>query len=333
MVPVLVERRGSYQGKIDLTANLPAGVKLDGGTIPDGADGTLATLERGSAPFEAAINPWHGRGADGIEQTIVVKGHPLEKLQPWLATEIAVAASDAKASELLMAWRNLPTDAVLVPGSKLALPITANRPTDKTTVRLTLLTSQVTPILNNAPDPNKSLRQEKPVEMPVKATDGEITLLVPVELSAPVYDVTVQAELLDPAKKVLATAYAPVRRMAVTLPIVVKLNGPARIEMPLDAKKGTTIKLQGKIERLAGVKGDVAITLTGLPGGAKADAITVKADANDFTLNVTLPPTFPAGEIKGLKLSGSYAPDAKVANIRVRSRDVELTLVLQTPAK
>jgi hypothetical protein len=92
------------------------------------------------------------------------------------------------------------------------------------------------------------------------------------------------------------------------------------------------LKIQGTIERLAGVKADVAVALTGLPAGAKADAVTVKADASDFTLNVTLPATVPAGEIKGLKLSGSFAPDAKLPNIRVRSRDVEVTLVV-TQAK
>ena len=332
VIPVLVERRG-YQGKIDLTTALPPGVKLDGTTIPEGADGTLLTLERSPATFDAVITSLRGRSADGTDHAVVVKGHPLERLQPWLATEIALATSDAKPSDLAVDWRKLPADAVLVPGGKLALPITATRPGDKTTIKLTLLTSQATPVLNNAPDPNKALRQEKPIEMPVKTTDGEVTLLVPVELSAPVYDVTVQADLLDPAKKVLATAYAPVRRMAVRMPIVVKLNGSDRIEAPFDPKKGTTLKLQGKVERLPGVKADVTLALTVLPAGAKSDAVTVKADASDFTLNVTLPPTVPAGEIKGVKLSGSFAPDAKVANIRVRSREVEVTLVLKASNK
>jgi hypothetical protein len=332
VIPVLVERRG-YQGKIDLTAAMPAGVKWDGATIPGDADGTLLTWERSPTAFDAVVTSLRGRSADGTEHTVIVKGHPLEKLQPWLATEIALATSDAKATDLVIDWRKLPADAALVPGSKLALPITATRLGDKTTVKLTLLTSQVTPILNNAPDPNKSLRQEKPIEMPVKAGEGELTVLVPVELSAPVYDVTVQAELLDPAKKVLATAYAPVRRMAVRMPIVVKLNGPDRIEAVLEAKKGTTLKLQGRIERLPGVTVDVALALTGLPAGAKADAVTVKADASDFTVSVTLPPTVPEGEIKGVKLSGSFAPDAKVANVRVRSRDVEVTFVLTQSLK
>jgi hypothetical protein len=332
VVPVIAERRG-YQGKIDLSASLPAGVKFDGAIIPEGADGSLVSLERSEAPFEANVAKWQGAGDDGIKHPVRIKGHPMERVQPWLANEIAVAPSNQKGNEFTIDWTKLPADAALVPGSKLALPINTVRPAVKTTVKLSLLTSQNTPIVNNQPDPNKSLRQEKPVEMPVKVVDGEIAILVPVELSAPVYDVTVQAELLDPAKKVLATAYAPVRRMAVKLPLVVKLDGPHRIETPYDVKKGATLKLQGKIERLPGVKADVALALTGLPAGAKADAVTVKADASDFAINITFPPTVPAGEIKGVKLSGSITPEPKTPNVRVKSREVELELVLKAPAK
>jgi hypothetical protein len=187
--------------------------------------------------------------------------------------------------------------------------------------------------VNNQPDPNKALRQEKPVELPVKVTDGEVVVLVPASLSGPVYDVTVQAELLGANKKVLAVAYAPVRRMNVHIPIVVKLKGPDRIEAPLDAKKGTTFKIDGKIERDKDLKADVTLKLTGLPAGVKAADVIVKADATDFSFTVTLPPTVPVGEIKGVKLSGSFAPDPKQANIRVNSRDVEVTLVVQAPAK
>jgi hypothetical protein len=276
---------------------------------------------------------WRGRGADGMEQTVSIKGHPLERLQPWLANEIAVASTNQKAGEFAIDWTKLPPDAALVPGLKLALPIKTVRSADKTTVKLTLLTSQNTPIVNNQPDPNKALRQEKPVELPVKVADGEIAVVVPAELSSPVYDVTVQAELLDPAKKVLATSYAPVQRLAVRMPLVVKLDGPNRIETAFDPKKGATLKLQGKIERIAGVKADVALTLTGLPAGAKADAVTVKADATDFAVNVTFPPTVAPGEIKAVKLSGSLAPDPKTPAVRVKSRDVEVTLVLKAPAK
>src|SRR5262249_5194790 len=145
VVPVLAERQG-YAGKIDLTSGLPPGVMVSGADIPEGADGTLLSLERSTAGFYAVLTKWRGKAADGTEQVAVVKGHPLEDVQPWLATEFVVAASDAKASDLAIDWRDLAADTVLVPGAKLKLPVKVSRTDDKTTVKLTLLTSQVTPL-------------------------------------------------------------------------------------------------------------------------------------------------------------------------------------------
>ena len=100
-------------------------------------------------------------------------------------------------------------------------------------------------------------RREKPVELAAKVDRRRARpSLVPAELPAPVYDVTVQAELLAADKKtVLATAYTPVRRMPVRLPLVVQLDGAARIEATLDAKTGATVKLKGKVERRDGFEG------------------------------------------------------------------------------
>ncbi len=119
IVPVVVERAG-YPGKIELSANVPAGVKLEGTTIPEGADRRLVTLSRADAGFEAAITTWRGRTDLGSEQAVLLKGHPLERLQPWLATEIAMAPTTAKANDLLVQWRDNLQDAGLVLGTKLA---------------------------------------------------------------------------------------------------------------------------------------------------------------------------------------------------------------------
>ncbi len=334
IVPVQADRRGGYLGKIDLAPSLQMpGVKLTGTTIPEGADGTLVTIERSDAFLDASVTSLRGRTKDGAEQVVGIKGHPLERLQPWLAAEIALAPTNEAAGDFAVDWRELPETAAVVPASRLLLPVKLTRPMSKNTVKLTLVTSQNTPLLNNVPDPNKALRQDKLGELAATVTTGDVTMLVPPDLSAPTYDVTVLAELLDPAKKVLATAYTPVRRMAVVLPLALKLAGPERIETPFDPKKGGSVKIAGKVERREGLKADIAIALTGLPAGAKADAVTVKADATDFVVNVTFPPTIAPGEIKGVKLSGSYAPDGKVPNVRVRSREVEVTFVIQAPIK
>jgi hypothetical protein len=330
VIPVLIER-GGYEGRVELSAEgLPAGVRLEGADIPEGADGALVTVQRGAAATGAVITHWHGRAADGEERAVTIKGHPLERLQPWLATELALAATTAKAADLQIDWRGLPADAGLVPASKLPLPVKVTKPAGNGVVRLSLLTSRRPPLVNGQPDPNQSLRLEKPVELPAAATDGNLTVLVPPQLPGPVYDVTVEAELLAPDKKtVLAVAYAPVRRMVVRHQVVVRLDGPNRIESVVDPRKGATVKLQGQVERREGLAGDVILTLTGLPAGASAAAVTVKAGSTAFALNLVLPPGLPAGEISGLKLSGTATPDAKQPNIRVRSRDVELTLVVK----
>jgi hypothetical protein len=330
--PVVADRRGGYMGTIDIASALalPAGVRIAGNVIPDSADGSLVTLERSDAVFDAFVTTFRGRNANGTESPALVKGHPLEKLQPWLANEIAIAPSTNNATEFTIDWRDLPEKTVLLPATRLLLPIKLTRPASKTTVRLTLLTSQNTPLANNQPDPNKSLRQDKIAELAANVNTGDVTVLVPAELPSPVYDVTVQAELLDAGKKPIATAYAPVRRMQVILPITVNLDGPSRIETTFDVKKGAVVKLVGKIERREGLKADVVLALTGLPAGAKAEAVTVKADATVFAVSITLPPTIAPGEFTGVKLSGSYLPDAKQANVRVRSRDVDVTLILKS---
>lgn len=336
IVPVLIDRSG-YEGPVELSAEgLPEGVRLEGATIPEGADGALVTVQRGESAVGAVVTRWRGRTATGEERTVLGKGHPLERLQPWLAAEIGLAGTATKAADFQVDWRGLPEDAGVLPAAKLALPVKVTKPAGDGVVRLTLLTSQLRPVANGQTDPNQALRLEKPVELPAGATDGDLTVLVPPQPAAPVYDVAVQAELLTSDKKTaLAVAYTPVRRMLVKHQVALTLDGPNRIETTLDAKTGATVKITGKVERREGLTGDVVLTLTGLPPGVAAPTATVKADATEFALNVVLPANTAAGEITGLKLSATAAPDAKQPNVRVRvrSRDLDLTLVVLPPAK
>ncbi len=328
VVPVLIERRG-YAGGVELSATgLPAGVRLEGASIPDDADGALVTLVRGDGAGEPVITHWTGRGPGG-EQPVVVKGSPMERLQPWLAAEIALAPTAARADDFHIDWRKLPADAGLVPAKKLTLPIQVVRRAKDAPVKLTLLTSQLRPIVNGQTDPNQALRLEKPADLGPKATDADLSVIVPPQPPCPVYDVTVKAELLTPDKKtVLAVAYAPVRRMAVRTPLVVKLDGPARREAKLNPKIATSVTIAGQVERRDGLTGDVTVTLTGFPPGASAAPAKVKDGTTAFSITLMLPPTFPAGEVRGLKLAATAPADAKQPNVLVRSRDLELTLVV-----
>jgi hypothetical protein len=331
VVPVLIDR-GGYQGPVALSAEgVPVGVRLEGTDIPEDGDGALVTVQRGDAPVGAVVSRWRGRAADGEERSVSIRNHPLERLQPWLATEIAVAATVAKADAFQIDWRGLPPDVGIVPGVKLPLPIKAVRPAGNNFVRLILLTSQLRPLVNGVTDPNQSLRPEKPVELPPNAADGELVVLVPPQPPASVYDLTVQADLLGPDRKtVLAVAFAPVRRMVVRHHVVIRLDGPPRIEAQADAKMPVTVKIQGQIERREGLTGDVTLTLAGLPPGVAAAPVVVKTGTTAFAVSVVLPPGFAGGEIADLKL---FATAAAQPNVVVRSRDVELTLVVKAAAK
>jgi len=330
VMPIFIERRG-YAGAVELSAsNLPAGISCESASIPYAGDGALITLIRGDSPCEPTITSWHGRVPEAGERNVIARGHPLERIQPWMAGEIAVAPSTAKAAEFQVAWRDLPEDAGLLLASKRPLPIKLVRPEGKNSVRLSLVTSQAPPA-NGQADAKRTLRVEKPAELAAGAIDGELTVLVPQELSSPTYDVTVQAELLNEAKKVIATSFAPVRRMPVKNPLSLKVAS-ARIEAVTDPKMPVTIKLQGEVDRLDGSTGDVALTITGLPAGVRADPVTVKADAREFAFNVIVPPNLAPGEFNLLRLTGVLTPDPKQPQ-RVKSKEVELTLVVMIPAK
>jgi len=339
VVPVIAERRG-YSGEIALAAqSLPSGINFEATKIPAEADGALVTVERTGPLADAAITEWQGRAtvtggtAAEIVRPVILKGHPAERLQPWLASELALAPTTANAAALKIDWGKLPADVRLVPGKNLPLPVEIARDDDKLPVRLSLITSQLPPVqANNQPDLPKTLRAEKQIELAAKAATGELVAVVPAELTNPTYDVTVQAELLSADKRtVLATAFAPVKRLALSLPIAVKLTGPTEIPAPLDPKIGATLKVVGKIERREGATGDATVSLIGLPAGINVAPVTVKTGADDFTLNIVLPPTTPAGKLTGLKLSALIVPDPKQAAVRVKSRDVELTIVVTAP--
>ena len=328
VVPVFADRRG-FGGKIDLAADsLPAGVTLTGTTIAPDADGALVAL--GGTAADAGVTAWHGRGENAMLRPVLLKGHPLERLQPWLASELAIGPSTAKPTDFAIEWRGLPDTAVLSPAGKLALPVKVARLDPAAPARLTLLTSQSPPTVNGQPDLAKTIRPEKPMELGAKVSDGELVALLPPELPAAAYDVAVQAELLSADKqRVLATAFTTVKKLPVRLPVTVKLETPARIEAKLDPKAPATAEVKGTVERLNGFTGDATVTLGGLPPGVQTAPATVKAAETAFVVQVRVLPTAMLGETRGLKLSATVAPDPKQPTTRIKSRDIELTLAIR----
>lgn len=336
VVPVTVERRG-YSGTIDLSlAAPPAGVKLSNTQIPADADGALVVAERVDGFTGAVVTSWSGGDGKTVRRPVSIKAHQAERVQPWLADEFSLAPTSAKQSDFQIDWAPAADDVKLVPMKNVKLPVKIARSAEneKVAVRLSLVTSQPPQLLaNNQPDQTKNLRIERAVEIGAKTADGEIVMVVPQDLTSTVYDVTVMAELLSADKKtVTATAYAPVKRLVVAQPITLKPMGPTTIVAALDAKTGAVVRLAGKVERREGATGDVAVTLVGLPAGISAPVATVKSGTNDYAVNITVPANTPAGKLTGLKLQATTALDPKQPAVRVRSRDIDLTIVVD-PAK
>jgi hypothetical protein len=153
--------------------------------------------------------------------------------------------------------------------------------------------------------------------------------LLPPELPSPGYDVAIQAEQLSPDKqRVLATAFTPVRHLTVRMPVAVKLTSPTRVMVKLDPKMPSSFELKGEVVRAEGFAGEATVTLAGLPPGVQAAPATVKAGAAAFAIKVTLPAATAPGEFKGLKLTATAATNPKQPNVLVKSREIEVTLVV-----
>ncbi|MBW3539315.1 MAG: hypothetical protein KY476_03525 [Planctomycetes bacterium] len=333
LLPLHVERAG-FDGPITLSPEgLPPGMTVEPLEIAAGAEGVLLNVAAQPGASAAALVQFLGTAEEGGLQRIAeVAGHPLATLQPWLASDVALARGTPTAFRI--EWGESPSDAALVLAGKLPLPVRVMRPEGEATpVRLALITSQNTPLLaNNQPDPNKALRAEAAVEIAPDKTDGELALIVPPELAGPVYDIALRAELLSKDKQtVLATAFTPPRRLRVVNPVGIELTGPPKIEAVIDPKTPLMLKITGSVVRRGAFTGDVALALEDLPGGVAAVPATVKADATAFEIPVTFPANFQPREVTA-KLVATTAPNPQQANVKVRSNVIELTFALSASA-
>ena len=157
---------------------------------------------------------------------------------------------------------------------------------------------------------------------------AEFPIFVPADLPEIPHQIAFKAELLKRDRRTVeAVAYTPVQEIPVVNPLVVKLDEPAPIK--IDPKTGATLELAGKVERLEGAVGDLALTVAGLPPGIAAPpAITVKNGATGFKFALKFPPTFKPGEYPGLKISATGKP---FGPLLVRSRDASVTLKVLPP--
>jgi hypothetical protein len=391
VIEALVNRRG-YVGPIHLdVADLPPGVAESGSEIPAGTNGTLLAFVYLGDPATHVVSRITARSPDGSLVTSArSESAPDDRTPAWLRERIAIAAAPKAGPPLQVAWVGEAALSQLVLASKPSATVRVVRPVATLgPVRLSLVTSQPTPKANGQPNPNLTVRAEKPVEIPIdpavkaaadalaavekqladgtkaaeaaqadaksaaeamvrdlalKKTAAEATLLeaqakanyqtdfalvVPSVLTESTCDISIRAELLNPERNaVLRTVYAPVRRLPVVNPLTIKL-GAALIEAVFDPKAGATVQIAGKVERLAGYKGDVAVAIAGLPPGVAGANATVKADQTDFHIELKVPANFASDNIAGIRLTATGPPDPSSGNVPVNSAEAELVVKLK----
>ncbi|MBC8117392.1 MAG: hypothetical protein H7062_23590, partial [Candidatus Saccharimonas sp.] len=162
-------RRG-YDGPLQLVlGQLPPGIVAQGTEIPSGASGTLLTLTNTGDAVAPLVTSLVAKSPDGvITRAVRLDTTPDDRSPVWLREQFAVAAAPKNVLPFAVAWADAqpPTNWVLA--SKTAIPVTFVRPTGTLgPVRLSLVTSQLEPKVNNQPNAALTVRAERVVEVPV----------------------------------------------------------------------------------------------------------------------------------------------------------------------
>jgi hypothetical protein len=304
--------RAGYNGPIKLSIDgLPPGVAVTGEEIPAVATDTLVTLQTGDQQPAPVVTTIVGESVEpnlALRRIARLADSPLDKSQPWLANELALAG--VQPLPLAAAWGPGTPDNRLPLGSSLPLEVQLTRMAGVTgPIRLSLLATQIVPkktIKENnqdkqVDDVDRALRLDGVPMIAADQSSGVATLQVPRDLPNIAYDLVMVAELLTADEKnVVAKALTPARRMTVTSPIALALTGEAKV----DAKSGSgeSGKLTGSLVRIGQFKAPVVLTLEGLPADLPSPELTLSPEQTDFAFAVSFPFNSPAGALANVRL-------------------------------
>jgi hypothetical protein len=165
---VNVSRRG-YDGPLQLSlGQLPPGVTATGTEIPAGASGTLLTLTGAGDAASQLVTSLILKSPDGTVSARVRTEVPADDRTPvWLREQFAIAATPKSATPFQVAWADAQPMTQLALMSKPAVPVKFVRPPGMLgPIRLTFVTSQLEPRVNNQPNLILAVRPERVVEVP-----------------------------------------------------------------------------------------------------------------------------------------------------------------------
>lgn len=304
--------RAGYNGPIKLSfAGLPPGITVAGDEIPAGASDTLLTLTTGDQqplPMLTTIIGESTQPNTPLRRIARLPNSPLARSQPWLATELAL--SGTQPLPLTVTWgAGTPADQLPI-GATLPFELqVARAPGAAGPVRLSLVTTQIVPkktIKENNQDKqvddlDRALRLDGAPMIAADQSAGAAGVIVPRDLPTIPYDVAIQAELLSgDGKNVVATAFAPARRMTVTSPLSLALSGEAKVEAK--AGSGETGKLVGKLNRVGQFKLPVVLSLEGTGPDLPSPELTLSPEQTDFAFPVSFPFNSSPGVLNNVRL-------------------------------
>lgn len=324
-------QRAGYQGPIRLSVlGLPANVGVANQEIPaDATDALLSLIATGSPGYAVGTIVGTGVGPySALVREARVDETPASRLQPWLRGELGVAVT--RSSSLSVTWETDSSTSLPLGGQLPARVKVTRAPLAAGNVRLSIVTSQITPkkevTENNqkrqVDDLERTLRFDGVPMIPTDKAEGTASILVPADLPGIPYDLAIRAELLAAdGKAVVASAVTPAYRLEAIQPLRIELAGAPQVEAK--AGSGETGRLTGRVSRLGEFPYPVTVTLTGLPGDFLAPAVEVAADASEFSLPVSLPFKTPEGELANVSLVATAQPGGGAT---VRSNTVPVTV-------
>jgi hypothetical protein len=280
-VNVAVKRKG-YDGPIALTVlDPPAGLTVQPGTVASGqAAGVFTVSAAPDASCGTVLLDVVGK-ADGpgvVHASIPVvfaeqSGGPQNQkitLPTNTLIQTGLVAATALPSPVRIVGPEAPVE--VVHGFSGSIPIKAERTKDADAA---LVIAALTP------PTGLTVADGKLAE---KAAEGSVTVNAATE--APLGPSTIVLT----AKGKLGGSDQTITIPAITLDVV----RPASLELSaasIEVKAGETAEVKGKVVRKGVFKEPVTVKINGLPGGLKAEPVTVAPDASDFAIKVVAEPS------------------------------------------
>lgn len=339
VVRVHADRQG-YNGTIRLSVlDLPAGVTLSGAEIPAGATDTLVALHNTSKLPVARITQLIGESTEGDAKLRRRASFTTATTPAPLKQDLGLAV--AAPAPLGLTWSVASGPADLPRGGQLPIAVSiARSPQGVGAVRLSLMTTQAMPkkTVKNAfqqdvqvDDPDRLIRFEGAPMIAADQNAAGANLLVPIDLSGPVFDVTVKAELLAAdGNTVVASVFSPPLRLPSVAPFSVQLSGENKVAAL--SGTGESGRIVGKIVRRPGFVQPVVLSLAGLPDLLPTPKLEVAADQTDFSFPIAFPQNSPLGPVGNVRLVAEASTSAGVPALKAAETPIELTVVPGGPA-